>query len=38
MTAPTRALPHHLKNDGTTTARTLADTLGVNSSVADLFK
>jgi glycosyltransferase involved in cell wall biosynthesis len=35
---PDRVLPHHLERDGTATARTLADTLGVTRNVADLFE
>jgi glycosyltransferase involved in cell wall biosynthesis len=35
---PERALPHHLQNDGTMTARALADRLGVAPHLADLFR
>jgi hypothetical protein len=37
LPAPRVALPRHLTDDGTTTAHTLADVMGVTGTVADLF-
>jgi glycosyltransferase involved in cell wall biosynthesis len=37
LPAPATSLPRHLSDDGTATARRLADTMGVAPAVADLF-